>query len=170
MRAVERIKARPGVAAAVGACAAALVAALAFQHLGGLAPCVLCVWQRWPFVFGVVFGVAALAAPKALARWLAGAAGLVVIAGVVIAAYHVGVEQGWWPGPDTCAVPDPSATSVDALLKQLQATPVVRCDEVSWTFLGLSMAAWNVPFSLAVGALFLISADVRSVLLRRHGP
>ncbi|MFP4274908.1 MAG: disulfide bond formation protein B, partial [Paracoccaceae bacterium] len=48
---------------AAGGSAALLAAAFAFQHLGGLAPCTLCLWQRWPHAAAVLLGLAALALP-----------------------------------------------------------------------------------------------------------
>jgi disulfide bond formation protein DsbB len=144
------------------ACASALLAALGFQHLGGLAPCPLCILQRWPHGIALVFGLAAIAWPGRALRVATALAASALTAGAVIAFYHAGVEQGWWPGPDTCAVPDPSSMSTDDLLARLQATPVVRCDEIPWSFLGLSMAAWNVPLSLGIAGLFAYASSSAS--------
>jgi disulfide bond formation protein DsbB len=39
------------------------------------------------------------------------------------------------------------------LMKQIQSTSVVRCDEAAWRFLGLSLAGYNVLLSLALAAV-----------------
>ena len=44
------------------------------------------------------------------------------------------------------------------LLTRLNATPVVRCDEVAWRFLGLSMAAWNAVFSAGLAVVWGMAA------------
>jgi disulfide bond formation protein DsbB len=148
--------------AALGAaaCAALLAAAFAFQHLGGLAPCPLCVWQRWPHVAGVALGLAGYAlAPSRAGRLAALLAALALAGGAGLAFYHVGVEQRWWQGPATCAgAGDIGALSPAELLQQIMAAPLVRCDEVAWSLAGLSMAGWNGVVSLALAGLFALAA------------
>ena len=81
-----------------------LLGALGFQYVGGLAPCHLCILQRWPHGIAVALGLLILVWPR---RWLALVAGLVVLDGAGIGVYHVGVERGWWQGPTTCTAPAP---------------------------------------------------------------
>jgi disulfide bond formation protein DsbB len=126
---------------------ALLAGALAFQYIGGLAPCPLCIDQRWPHAIAIGLGLLLLAWPK---RALAALAGLVVLVGAGIAAYHVGIERGWWPGPVTCTAPEPGAMAPGELLDQILATPVVLCDEVAWSLWGISMAGWNGILSLGI--------------------
>ncbi len=126
------------------------------QYGFGLAPCQLCLWQRWPYAAAIVFGLAALALP----RWrpaLLALAGLSILASGGIAAFHVGVEQKWWQGLASCSGA-PTPNSIEALRAQLMAAPVVRCDEAAFRFLGLSMAGWNVLWSLALGIFALLAA------------
>jgi disulfide bond formation protein DsbB len=131
---------------------ALLAGALAFQYVGGLAPCPLCIDQRWPHAIAIGLGLLLLAWPK---RGLAALAGLVVLVGAGIAGYHVGIEQGWWPGPTTCTAPEPGAMAPGELLDQILATPVVLCDEVAWSLWGISMAGWNGILSLGIAWLWL---------------
>jgi disulfide bond formation protein DsbB len=132
-----------------------LAAAWAFQHLGGLAPCSLCLWQRWPHAVAVLMGTLALMLPGVV--WpLLGA--LAVGASAVLGAYHTGVERGWWQGPTTCSGGDIGQLSPEELLAQIMAAPLVRCDEVAWQLLGLSMASWNVLASLALALVWLAAA------------
>jgi disulfide bond formation protein DsbB len=130
---------------------ALLAGALAFQYIGGLAPCPLCIDQRWPHAIAIGLGLLLLAWPK---RALAALAGLVVLAGAGIAAYHVGIEQGWWPGPTTCTAPEPATMAPGELLDQILATPVVLCDQVAWSLWGISMAGWNGILSLGIAWLW----------------
>jgi disulfide bond formation protein DsbB len=146
-----------------------LLGALFFQYVVGLAPCVLCIWQRWPHVAVVVLGAAALGlARRAGARAAALAlAGIALLVGAGIGAFHVGVEQRWWAGTSECggAV---GAGSVDALRAQILAAPVVRCDEVAWSLFGISMAGYNVLISLALAAVAFLAA--RAALVSRRTP
>ncbi len=141
--------------AALG-CAGLLAAALLFQFVGGLAPCPLCVWQRWPHVAGAALGLAAVLAPGAR-RPFAGLGAAAMAAGFGLALYHVGVEQGLWSSA-ACSAGPIGGLSTDELLAQIRSAPVARCDEVAWTFLGLSMAAWNAVASLGLAGLFAVAA------------
>jgi disulfide bond formation protein DsbB len=141
---------RAGLGAATGS-AALLAAAFAFQHLGGLAPCPLCIWQRWPHAVAVALGIALLARPV---RAFALLGALAMLADAGIAAYHVGIEADWWAGPATCVAPDVGGMTPEELLERILDAPVVRCDEVAWRFLGLSMAAWNGLASAGLAVLW----------------
>jgi disulfide bond formation protein DsbB len=142
---------RASLGAAAGS-ALLLLAAFGFQYLGGLAPCPLCIWQRWPHAVAVALGLLMLAWP---ARGLAALGGLTMLAGAGIGAYHAGIERGWWPGPTTCTAPTPGDVPAGELLDQILETPVVLCDEVVWALLGISMAGWNAILSLALAWLWL---------------
>ena len=134
-----------------------LLGALAFEHIGGMAPCPLCIWQRWPHVVALL-GVGALFLPP-LPFAVLGAGGAATSGGIGV--YHTGVERGWWPGPSTCAAGDVSGLSPEELLAQIMSAPVVRCDEVPWEMLGLSMASWNAVASFGIAALWLATLRLR---------
>jgi disulfide bond formation protein DsbB len=147
---------RPTPAAALAAIAAAmLAAAFAFEHVGGLRPCVLCWWQRYAWMATLVCALPAAAARGRVAAALLLAATAATFAGAGIAGYHVGVEQGWWRGTDACGSALGAAQTAEERLRQLLAAPVVRCNEVAWSFAGLSMAAWNGVIAAAAGGLAL---------------
>nr|WP_040618581.1 disulfide bond formation protein B [Roseovarius nubinhibens] len=133
---------------------ALLVGAFGFQHLGGLPPCKLCIWQRYPHALAVLIGVAAVAIRGRLLPLL-GLAAALTTAGVGL--YHTGVERGWWEGPTTCTSSGTSGLSADDLFDKIMTAPVVRCDDVAWELLGLSMASWNGILSLGLAALWLLA-------------
>ncbi|GAB4284464.1 MAG: disulfide bond formation protein B [Roseovarius sp.] len=141
---------------AAGGSAALLLGAFGFQYLGGLAPCKLCLWQRWPHAAAVLIGLAALRWP-AMRPWpFAGA--LAALATSAIGFYHLGVEQRWWEGPSTCSAAAPGGLSAEALFERIMSAPLVRCDEVAWSLFGLSMAGWNALLSLGLAGLWLWAA------------
>ena len=67
--------------------------------------------------------------------------------------YHAGVEWGFWQGPTECSGPVLDLGKAGSLLDNLDKVKVIRCDEVQWRFLGLSLAGYNVLISLAMAAL-----------------
>ena len=140
---------------AAGGSAALLLAAFAFQHLGGMAPCALCLWQRWPHAAAVLVGVLALLLGGRFLPWL-GALAALSTAGIGL--YHTGVERDWWEGPATCSAGDIGNLTPDELFEQIMAAPLVRCDEVPWEMLGLSMASWNAVAALGLAALWVMAA------------
>ena len=142
------------LAATLGS-AAMLLAAWGFQYLGGLAPCKLCYWQRYPYMAAVPVGLLALAIPG-IALPLLGAATAAATSAVGL--YHTGVERGWWQGPDTCTSGPVGGLSPDQLLDQIMAAPLIRCDEVAWELLGLSMASWNALAALGLVGVWLAAA------------
>ncbi|MCA3514236.1 MAG: disulfide bond formation protein B [Rhodobacter sp.] len=138
---------------------ALLAGAFAFQYIGGLAPCHLCLLQRWPHAAAVAIGLLALAVPGRLLP-LAGAAAALTTAGIGL--YHTGVERLWWAGPTSCSAGSIAGLDVKDLLDPtIVVAPVVRCDEVAWQMLGLSMASWNVVVSLGLMQIWLLAARSR---------
>lgn len=137
--------------------AALLIAALGFQA-AGYAPCELCILQRWPHV-----AAAAVAVLVWMTGWVRGLAVLGMIAAGIamgLAIYHTGVEWKLWAGPTHCSgtVGNLATISPQELMTRLQNAPVVRCDEVAWRFLGLSMAAWNAVFSAGLAVVWGMAA------------
>ena len=131
-----------------------LLGALGFQYLGGLVPCPMCIWQRWPHLVAVVLGGLAVTVLWRQRRVLAIVGTVAMAASVLLGIFHAGVEQAWWEGPSTCSAGSINGVSADELLSQIMTAPLVRCDEIVWTFLGLSMAAWNAILSLGLAVLW----------------
>ncbi|MCB9946513.1 MAG: disulfide bond formation protein B [Rhodospirillaceae bacterium] len=155
------IRHAPLVLLAAGAFA--LAAALVAEHVFGLDPCILCIYQRWPYV--VVMALAALVLLiRPAPRWRAGLIALCAVAflsGTALAGFHVGVERHWWEGTDGCTaaeLADPSDPA--AVLAALRQTPVVRCDEIQWSLFGITIAGYNGLFTAAL-AVFSLAAAVR---------
>lgn len=139
--------------------AALLAGAFAFQYIGGLAPCHLCLVQRYPHGVAVGIGVLALLIPAGLlGRALPWAGALAALTTAGYGAYHTGVERHWWPGPDTCTSAPIGQLSAKDLLAKIQAAPVVQCDQVAWQMFGLSMASWNMVASLVLVAVWVMAA------------
>jgi disulfide bond formation protein DsbB len=142
------------------ASAALVGGALLFQYVGNLAPCELCLYQRWPYYAAIPLSLAALLAGRRPATLgLLAACVLLFVAGGALAFYHVGVEQHWFQGPTACTGSVSSSGSVEDFTKRLLEAPPVRCDEVAWSFLGISLAGWNFLASLGL-VVFCIAALV----------
>lgn len=129
-----------------------------------LAPCALCLWQRWPYWAAAGLALAAAVALGRARRVLLALAGAAVLVSAAIAALHVGVEAGWWPSPlPGCRAPSAGAAggaSVEDLLRGLAPAPTKPCDAPTYLVEGLpvSMAAMNLIYALGLGGLMLAGA------------
>ncbi|WP_435639934.1 disulfide bond formation protein B [Micavibrio aeruginosavorus] len=160
---------RPTLAAAIVTVVPALLlaAAFVFQYGVGLAPCVLCVYQRWPYAAIIAVGLVAFvlgrrghAKPAAALIFLTA---LIFIGESILAAYHVGVEHRWW-----ASVFEGCSTGFDiagggSILDKIESTAAVRCDAVAWSLFGISMAGYNALIAFAMG----IYAAVASIMVTR---
>ena len=135
---------------------ALLGGAFVFQLLG-YAPCKMCYWQRWPHALAIFMGTLALVQPKfqrGLAALGACAAGLTGLIGI----YHAGVEQKWWEGPTSCTGNGASLENVDLLSTDI--APIVLCDEIVWSLMGITMAGFNAIFSLVLVTVWIKAAKI----------
>ena len=132
--------------------AALLLGALGFQYLGEMPPCKLCYWQRYGHAGAVAAGLVALLAPLAIVALIGAAA---AFSSAAIGFYHTGVERAWWEGPTTCTAQSVTNLTPEQAVEAIMNAPLVRCDEVPWEMLGLSMASWNALAALALTALWL---------------
>lgn len=149
------------LALVLGAISALLIlAVLGFQYLGGVWPCEMCQWQRWPH-FGAIavgFGGGALlltgTIDKRAAPWIAGLAALLIAISGAIGVYHAGVEWKIFAGPTACTGPVFQLTGGPLDLN----APTVRCDVAAWRLFGISLAGYNaiVSLSVAASAAFLL--------------
>src|SRR5690606_12255015 len=133
--------------------AALLLGAFGFQ-LAGYAPCHLCLLQRYPHAVAIAIGALALFVGGRLLPLL-GALAALTTAGIGL--YHTGVERHWWEGPQTCTSGGIGGLSVDDLMARIDAAPLIRCDEVAWELFGVSMASWNMLFSLVLAGIWLLA-------------
>jgi disulfide bond formation protein DsbB len=136
--------------------AALLTGAFGSQYWGGLFPCELCWWQRYGHLAAVVLALLALLLHRQprLSRFLVWLALLGIVASGVIGVYHAGVEAKIFQGFTQCTA-KPVVGTAEEMLNDILSRPAIRCDEVQWSFLGISMAGWNAILSLGFALLIL---------------
>ncbi|MBC2778682.1 disulfide bond formation protein B [Parasphingopyxis marina] len=131
---------------------ALLAGALGSQYIGGLYPCDMCHWQRWPHYAAVPLALLAIllrAQPiGTIMLWLAA---LAIFASGAIGLFHAGVEYGWWEGLTTCS----TTSSGGDFMNDILAAPIISCDQPQWTLFGISLAGFNAIIS--IGAAMVIA-------------
>jgi len=158
---IDRFRGEPAAAAALAIfvlSSATLAGTWYFQFVLKILPCPLCLEQRIPYhvviPLSLLVAIAALVrAPQKLLAVGFVAIIVAVLCGAALGAYHAGVEWHFWAGPTDCSGPLSDLTAKGSLLDQLHSVNVVRCDEASWRFLGISLAGYNVLISLALAAI-----------------
>ncbi|MGG5820054.1 disulfide bond formation protein B [Falsiroseomonas sp. HW251] len=138
--------------------AAAPLIALGSETWPGLAPCALCLWQRWPYWVAAAIAVVAAFLPEEARRWALRASAVAVLVSGAIAFLHVGVEFKFWPSPlPACqaATAGPTAT-VEDLMRSLAPGANKPCDEPAFffDFLPFSIAEMNLVYALCL-AIFI---------------
>ena len=133
---------------------ALLGGALASQYVGGLYPCELCWFQRYPHIVALVLAVLAFVVPgRGTQRLLVALAAVAVLVSGAIGVFHAGVEYHWWQGFTECT----STMTGPVTLESIMTAPIVRCDVAQWTLGGISLAGFNAVFSIA-GAIAIFWA------------
>jgi disulfide bond formation protein DsbB len=137
---------------------ALMAGALGSQYIGGLVPCEMCLWQRWPHYAAIGLAALAFAVPQ---RALVCLAVLAILISGGIGIFHAGVEYKWWEGLTQCSQ-IPGASNSGNILADIMKTPLVRCDQAQWSLFGISLAGYNAIISIA-GALL-----VTRLLMRKN--
>jgi disulfide bond formation protein DsbB len=143
--------------------AATILGAYYFQYVLNLAPCPLCLEQRIPYYAAIPLAAALAVGASRAPKWMIGlgfaALVLIFLVSAGLGLYHAGIEWKFWQGPIECSGPlQPLGQGAD-LLKQLQTTSVVRCDEAAWRLFGISLAGYNVLISAALAMLAFDGAE-----------
>lgn len=143
---------------------ALMAGALGSQYLGGLYPCEMCHWQRWPHYTAIVIALLAFVVPnRGTAKTLVALAALAILTSGAIGAFHAGVEYHWWQGITPCSsTMQGTGGTPEEILARIMKAPIVRCDAPQWTLFGISLAGFNALFSLLGGATILALLARRS--------
>ena len=133
------------------------------EHVFGLQPCILCLFQRYICIFVTVLaGLGAFIMPSYARPQIMVICGAVLLVGAGVAFYQVGVEEHWFKVPYICSANLAAATSIDDLQDQLMNISPAACDQVAFRLFGISMAGYNVFLSLLLAILCLIRPMIKS--------
>lgn len=131
----------------------ALATAFIAQYGFDLYPCLLCVWQRWAYGLVILLAVLALVMRGVWRSWISRLTGIAFLGVSGVALFHVGVEQGWWKGSEACSGADiANATDLKAAIL---SGPTTSCTDIPWELGGISIAGFNVIFTLIFAAITL---------------
>ena len=81
---------------------------------------------------------------------------LAVIISLLLSVTHAGVELGWWQIKSSCSNNIKDFNDIEKLRSFLEDVPITKCDQIIWSYKGISMAGYNVIFSI-VNLIILIN-------------
>ncbi len=140
-----------------------LAAALVAQYGFDMHPCILCLYQRAPFVVIFMLGLIGLRVGSEAQRSTMIIMVMIAVTfaiGAGIAVYHTGVEQLWWVNAVACTPVNDEATTVEQLRAQIFGQPFVPCDVIPWSLFGISMAGYNAIISTCAAIISSIIAFI----------
>jgi disulfide bond formation protein DsbB len=126
-----------------------MAGALGSQYLGGLYPCQMCYWQRWPHYAAIAIALLAFPVKLPARNVMVALAAFAILTSGAIGVFHAGVEYHWWAGP-AC-----SSTAAGSSLEDIMRAPLISCDIPQWSLAGISLAGFNALFSIAGGIAIL---------------
>jgi disulfide bond formation protein DsbB len=133
-----------------------LAGAYGSQYIGGLYPCEMCWWQRYPhYEAAALAAIAFFVSNPVYRKALVALAALGILSSGLIGGFHAGVEYGWWEGLTACT--STISGSGDELLKSIMNAPLIRCDTAPWTLFGVSLAGYNFLLSTGGAIAILVS-------------
>ncbi len=140
-------------------CFIAVSSALIAQYVFGLLPCDLCLKQRHPYYFIIVIILIIFFIPKIYKIIMYFLIQLGIVYGIFYSVWHVGVENKILKGPAGCSAGLLKTSNTAELKKQILSKEVISCDEVIWSFFGISAASINtlvLLFIFFINGLYII--------------
>ena len=134
-----------------------LAIAYFIQYILNHKPCNLCLIERIPYISAVIL-ISLIFIVNKFERVIAGIVMLFFIFGAIVSFYHVGIEQGFFSESLVCNLGSSTENlSKEDLLKQLESKTVISCKDVTFRFLGLSLATINTVISILLsGTMFKV--------------
>ena len=135
-----------------------LLTAYSLQVFQNLPPCILCLYQRAPYIITISLCTVGWYFcgsnnKNQFSGILVGLCTASLFTGAGLAFYHLGVEYRLWEGTEKCSALGVDAVTLAELEAAILSAPVADCTDVLWSFLGLSLAGWNLIWSTSL-ALF----------------
>ena len=136
----------------------AILSALIAEYVYGLQPCELCLKQRHPYYLIIVIVLLIFFIPNLYKLIMYALVQLGTIYGIFYSVWHVGVENKLFKGPAGCSSGLSKSSNTADLKEQIFNKQVISCDEVVWSFFGISAASLNtivLLFIFVINGLYI---------------
>ena len=124
------------------------------QYVLGHKPCNLCIIERIPYIAAIIL-ISLIFILNRYQKIISSLILIFFIFGAVVSFYHFGIEQGFFSESLVCDLGNSQPLKKEDLLKQLKKTEIVSCKDVTFRFLGLSLATINTVISLILSGIII---------------
>jgi disulfide bond formation protein DsbB len=124
------------------------------QYVLGHEPCNLCIIERIPYIAGIIL-ISLIFILNKYQKIISCLILIFFIFGAVVSFYHFGIEQGFFSESLICELTNNNPLNKEELLNQLKKTEIVSCKDVTFRFLGLSLATINTIISLILSGIVI---------------
>ena len=137
----------------------AILSALIAEHFYGLQPCELCLKQRHPYYLIIILCFLIFIIPNLYKIMIYILIQIASIYGIFYSVWHVGVENKLLKGPSGCSAGLSISSNINDLKEQILNKQVISCEEVVWSFFGISAASLNTMillFIFVINGIYII--------------
>ena len=124
------------------------------QYVLGHKPCNLCIIERIPYIAAIIL-ISLIFILNRYQKIISSLILIFFIFGAVVSFYHFGIEQGFFSESLVCDLGNSQPLNKEDLLNQLKKTELVSCKDVTFRFLGLSLATINTVISLILSGIII---------------
>ncbi len=124
------------------------------QYVLGHKPCNLCLIERVPYIAAIIL-ISLVFILNKYQKIISSLILIFFIFGAVVSFYHFGIEQGFFSESLVCDLGNSRPLNKEELLNQLKKTEIVSCKDVTFRFLGLSLATINTVISLILSGIII---------------
>ena len=124
------------------------------QYVLGHKPCNLCIIERIPYIAAIIL-ISLIFILNRYQKIISSLILIFFIFGAVVSFYHFGIEQGFFSESLVCNLGNSQPLNKEDLLNQLKKTEIVSCKDVTFRFLGLSLATINTVISLILSGIMI---------------
>ena len=124
------------------------------QYVLGHKPCNLCIIERIPYIAAIIL-ISLIFILNRYQKIISSLILIFFIFGAVVSFYHFGIEQGFFSESLICELTNSEALNKEELLNQLKKAEIISCKDVTFRFLGLSLATINTIISLILGGIMI---------------
>ena len=124
------------------------------QYVLGHKPCNLCIIERIPYIAAIVL-ISLIFIVNKYEKVISSIILVFFIFGAVVSFYHFGIEQGFFSESLICELNNDKPLNKEELLSQLKKAEIISCEEVTFRFLGLSLATINTIISIILSGIII---------------
>ena len=117
-------------------------------------PCNLCIIERIPYIAAIIL-ISLIFILNRYQKIISSLILILFIFGVIVSFYHFGIEQGFFSESLVCDLGNSRPLNKEELLNQLKKAEIVSCKDVTFRFLGLSLATINTIISIILSGIMI---------------